>query len=471
MRSDIFPAVPPLRRVPSAPALAALAVTLALAGCGESAPAHTETEQDRPVQVMHVQLAPRDPQKSFVGVVRARREIDLAFRVPGKVTQRLVEVGDRVEPGTVVARIDPEDLKLELESARAELSAAQANLAQTSAEFGRYNSLKAKGVASAAELDRTTLAKEEAVGRLERAKRTLEIAENRLSYANLMADTAGVVVATSAEPGQVVTTGQTIVRVARLDEKEALIALPEIDLADARTAPATMVLWAQPGKTFDVALRELSPQADVTSRTYPARFTIKGTGDDVALGMTATVTLHPRDQSMVARLPLSALINRGHGPYVFVVDPKSHALEERQVKVAAYTDDEVILSSGLHAGEEVVTLGVQTLDPGQVVRTVRNVNQLLHHPVKIWGVLPTFYDARANMCRDAVETLQQHFGERCLSPIRQAIKVKEAPAQGQTIFEYAPGSLPAEDYRKVVERILTGHVATVRETRAEAAMA
>jgi len=107
----------------------------------------------------------------------------------------------------------------------------------------------------------------------------------------------------------------------------------------------------------------------------------------------------------------------------------------------------------------------------QVVRTVRNVNQLLHHPVKIWGVLPTFYDARANICRDAVETLQQHFGERCLSPIRQAIKVKEAPAQGQTIFEYAPGSLPAEDYRKVVERILTGHVATVRETRAEAAMA
>lgn len=370
MKSDL---PHPPRRAFAQRALAALAVlgaAFALSACGESAPAQSEAEKARPVQVMTVELAPRDPKKSFVGVVRARREIDLAFRVPGKVTQRLVEVGDRVEPGTVVARMDPEDLKLELESARAEMAAAAANLAQTSAENGRYNSLRAKGVASAAELDRTVLAKEEAVGRLERAKRALDIAQNRLSYADLVSDAAGVVVATSAEPGQVVTTGQTIVRVARLDEKEALVAIPEIDLADARTAPATMVLWAAPGKTFPVKLRELSPQADATSRTYPARFTIDEAGGAVALGMTATVTLHPRDQSMVARLPLSAVIDKGHGPFVFVVDRKTHALSTEQVKVAAYTDDAVILSSGLKGGEQVVTLGVQTLEPGQVVRTV-----------------------------------------------------------------------------------------------------
>ena len=107
----------------------------------------------------------------------------------------------------------------------------------------------------------------------------------------------------------------------------------------------------------------------------------------------------------------------------------------------------------------------------QVLRTVRNVNNLLHHPVKIWGVLPTFYDARANICRDAVETLQQNFGERCLPPIRQAIKVKEAPAQGQTIFEYAPGSPPAEDYRRVVEMIVNGHASQLREMHAQAATA
>ncbi|MFG1361324.1 efflux RND transporter periplasmic adaptor subunit [Xanthobacter pseudotagetidis] len=343
---------------------------LFLAGCGESAPAQTEGPRARPVQVVNVVLAPREAEKRFVGVVRARREIDLAFRVPGKVTQRLVGIGDRVAPGTVVARVDPEDLKLELQSAEAELSAAKANLSQNAAEDERARSLTAKGFASAAELDRKALAKEEAVGRLERARRALELAQNRLSYADLVSDQAGVVIATAAEPGQVVATGQTIVRVARLDEKEALVALPEIDLADARTAPASMELWAAPGKAYPVRLRELSPQADATSRTYPARFTILDPDETVALGMTASVTLHPKDQAKVARLPLSAVIDKGHGPLVFVVEPKTSILAARPVEIVAYTDADVIIASGLKDGDEVVTLGVQTLEPGLAVRTV-----------------------------------------------------------------------------------------------------
>ncbi|WP_437785304.1 ParA family protein [Sorangium sp. So ce1097] len=90
----------------------------------------------------------------------------------------------------------------------------------------------------------------------------------------------------------------------------------------------------------------------------------------------------------------------------------------------------------------------------QVIKTVKNVNALLHHPVQIWGVLPTFFDGRAKIAREAVSTMTQHFGERCLPPIRQAIKVKEAPAQGQTIFEYAPGTPAADDYLAVVDRII-----------------
>ncbi|MFO0662078.1 MAG: ParA family protein [Polyangiaceae bacterium] len=100
----------------------------------------------------------------------------------------------------------------------------------------------------------------------------------------------------------------------------------------------------------------------------------------------------------------------------------------------------------------------------QVIKTVKSVNQLLHHPVRIWGVLPTFYDARANICREAVDTLKQHFGARCLRPVRQAIKVKEAPTQGQTIFEYAAGSAPAEDYAFVVDAVL-GEVAYEEATQ------
>ncbi|WP_024277682.1 efflux RND transporter periplasmic adaptor subunit [Xanthobacter sp. 126] len=351
---------------------------LLIAGCGQEnpanageAPASREATLARPVQVTTVSFRPRQTQKSFVGVVRARREIDLAFRVGGKVVQRLVEVGDRIEPGTVVARLDREDLKLELESAKAEMQAATANLAQTTTEDTRYRALTAKGAASNADLDRKSLAKDEAVGRLERAKRSLELAENRLSYADLVTDAAGGVVATSAEPGQVVASGQTIVRVARLDEKEALVSLPETALADARTADAVVTLWADPGRRIPARLRELSPQADATSRTYPARFTLDGADETVALGMTATVTLRSKDQQQVARLPLSALIDRGHGPQVFVVDGATHAIVARPVEIAAYTGDEVLLSGGVAPGDAVVILGVQTLLPGQKVRTVQ----------------------------------------------------------------------------------------------------
>ncbi|MFG1478513.1 efflux RND transporter periplasmic adaptor subunit [Xanthobacter sp. V4C-4] len=350
--------------------LAAGMLAVGLSGCGEPAPAQTAAAPARPVQVATVQLRPREPEKTFVGVVRARREIDLAFRVGGKVVQRKVEVGDRVAPGTLIARIDPEDLKLEVESARAELAAATANLAQTSADDGRYRSLTAKGVASNAELDRKALAKEEAVGRLERARRSLELAENRLSYAELVSDTAGVVVSAAAEPGQVVSSGQTIVRVARLDEKEAVVALPETALAAARSAEARVTLWADPTRRIVAHLRELSPQADPVSRTYAARFTLDGADEAVALGMTATVILAPKAGAAVARLPLSAVFDKGHGPQVFVVDETTHTLAARPVEVAGFTDESALVAAGVREGDKVVTLGVQTLENGQSVRTV-----------------------------------------------------------------------------------------------------
>lgn len=90
----------------------------------------------------------------------------------------------------------------------------------------------------------------------------------------------------------------------------------------------------------------------------------------------------------------------------------------------------------------------------QVLRTIKQVNRHLNHPVRLWGVLPTLYDARALVCREAYDTLRQNFGSRCLAPVRTTIKVKEAPSQGQTILEYAPGSSAATDYELVVERLM-----------------
>lgn len=368
-----LPNVPVLRRLRRAGLLHVLPViglALTLAGCGDPAPAEEAGPPARPVQVITVALTPLEADKSFVGVVRARREIDLSFRVGGKVVQRFVDVGQRVKAGQVIATLDPQDLRLQLESAEAEFAAATANLAQTTAEDGRYRTLTARGFASNADLDRKSVAKEEASGRLERARRSLDLARNQLDYTDLKADADGVVMSTSAEPGQVVTAGQTVARIARLDEKEAAVALPETALASARADTATVTLWAEPDRVFKARLRELSPQADATSRTYAARFTIENADDTVALGMTTFVILHPTHVPNVARLPLSSVFDKGAGPRVFVVDPTTHALEARPVTVAGYTSDSALVSEGLNGGEQVVTMGVQTLDPGRVVRTV-----------------------------------------------------------------------------------------------------
>ena len=341
---------------------------LSLTACGDPAPAQQAGPPPRPVQVMTVTLRPLEADKTFVGVVRARREIDLAFRVSGKIAQRLVDVGQSVHEGDVIARLDPEDLRLQHQSAEAEMAAATANLAQTTAEDGRYRTLTARGFASSADLDRKSVAKEEAVGRLERARRSLDLAKNQLEYAVLLATADGVVVSTAAEPGQVVSSGQTVARIARLDEKEAAVALPETALADARNDEASVVLWADPTRTFKAKLRELSPQADATSRTYPARFSLADADQSVALGMTATVTLRPPGQPLVARVPLSAVLDRGKGPGVFVVEAGTLAL--KPVTIAGYTADSALISQGLASGDTVVTMGVQMLAAGAKVRTV-----------------------------------------------------------------------------------------------------
>lgn len=361
----MVPALPRFAALPLAGLMAAL-----LSGCGNPAPAEQAGPPPRPVQVVEVKLRPLEADSTFVGVIRARREIDQAFQVGGKVSQRLVEVGERVTAGQPLAKLDPKDLALQLESAEAEFAAATANLNQTSAEDARYRTLSQRGFASTADLDRKSVAKEEAVGRLERARRSLDLARNQLAYATVAADADGVVVSTSAEPGQVVVSGQTVVRIARLDEKEAAVALPETALAAARAGTATVTLWSDPGKVYHAHLRELSPQADATSRTYAARFTLDDPDDRVALGMTATVTLRAPGTVDVARLPLSAVFDRGSGPQVFVVEPGTNALAAKPVAIAAYTSDAALVSSGVASGDKVVAMGAQTLEPGRAVRTV-----------------------------------------------------------------------------------------------------
>jgi RND family efflux transporter MFP subunit len=352
---------------PRSQPLLALAALLLLAGCEANTAPAAKTE--RPVGVQRITFENQDTARDFVGVVRARYENDLGFRVGGKIVTRVVNVGDRVHAGDLVARLDPQDLKLQVESAEAELAAATSNLTQAAADLERYTTLRGRGYASVADFERKKAANDEAEGRLERARRSLDLARNQHGYADLKADADGVITATLAEPGQVVAVGQAVARLAHQGEKEAVVALPETWLAEARKSSAVVRLWSDRDRAFAAQLRELSPQANDATRTYAARFTIAQADDTVAFGMTATVTLSRAAEAKVARVPLSAILNRGAGPSVYVVDPTG-ALAVRPVTVASFGEDAATVTSGVNEGDQVVTLGVQKLEAGIKVRTV-----------------------------------------------------------------------------------------------------
>jgi RND family efflux transporter MFP subunit len=328
----------------------------------------------RPVLVTPVHYEAQVSDRSFVGTVRPRIESDLGFRVAGKVSKRLVEVGTRVEAGQPLATLDEVDLGLQAEQAAAELRAATGVLAQASAAETRARELRQKGWSTDAQLDQAKAAADEARARLHRAERSVELTKNSLSYATLVADAAGVVTAALIEPGQVVTAGQTAIRLARLAEKEVVVAIPETLLTRAKSGEAQVSIWSNPDKRNVAKLRELAPSADAATRTYLAKFSMPEAGDEVQLGMTATLTLSEPASERVARLPLSALFNQGEGPSLYIADAKSGALTLRRVSVKSFERDNVLVSDGVEEGANVVALGVQKLDPAQKVKIVSSLS-------------------------------------------------------------------------------------------------
>src|SRR6266513_4062119 len=291
---------------------------IALAGCNDSVA--QKAEPMRPVLVATAHYEAESPERSFVGTIRPRIEADMGFRVPGKVAKRLVEVGQSVDLGQPLATLDEVDLKRQAEQADAELHAATGVLAQAAAAETRAKDLRVKGWTTDAQLDQAKAAADEARARLNRAQRSVELTNNSLSYATLVADTRGVVTATLIDAGQVVASGQTAIRVARFAEKEAVVAIPETLLGRAKDGVATVTLWSEPNRKYAAKLREIAPAADPATRTYLAKFSLPEADDKVSLGMTATLTLSDAATERVARLPLSALFNEGGKPSFYVVD-------------------------------------------------------------------------------------------------------------------------------------------------------
>jgi RND family efflux transporter MFP subunit len=347
---------------------ALMALVAPLAGCrSESAP-YVATPQ--PVRAATVKLSAEVTTRSYTGTIKPRYESDLGFRVSGKIVERLVNVGDRVTPGMTLARLDANDYRLSLESAEAELNAAQSTLKQTEADERRYAALNEKKWVSDASYEQKKATADEARGRVERATRALALAKNQLVYTDLVATEAGVIAALPVEVGQVVSAGQLIARVARLDELEAVVSIPESRIDGDRNAAATVTLWADADRVYAAKLREVSPQAEPATRTYQARYSLLKPDAAIALGKTATVHLVSQDTAERAKLPLAAVFKDQGQPSVWLIDEAHGRLVKTSVKVSTWTETSAIISGGLVTGQKIVAAGIHKLDAGTPVRIV-----------------------------------------------------------------------------------------------------
>jgi RND family efflux transporter MFP subunit len=355
-------------------AFAALTATLILAGCERAAP---PPEPIRPVRVATVKPQVYESRSSYTGEVRARYETNLAFRVGGKIVARYVEIGSEVKKGALLARLDPEDIRLASQNARAQLSAAQANFNQAQTELNRYKKLFDSKVISQAELDRRQNTYNTAEAQLDSARSQMRVQQNQMDYTELHADADGVVTSISIETGQVVAAGQTVLKLARPEEKEVVFNVAENRLDELRSATAiALSLWAQPDKEYSGVVREIAPGADPATRTYAVKVSVQAAPAGMRLGMTATVAIVRRSDASVVALPLAALYQQGAEPAVWVFSGPAEGegkVELRPVKIAAYIEKAVLVSAGLKDGEKVVTAGVHKLIPGQTVRLLPEV--------------------------------------------------------------------------------------------------
>ena len=334
--------------------------------------------QPRPARVQEVAFRSEVRRMTLAGVVAPRIETNLGFRVAGKIVSREVDIGARVTSGQVLARLDPNDLKLARDNAAAAVIAAEAEEARARADLERYAGLRGSTAFVPQMYDQRLSTANASKARLDQARAQLATAENNLGYAVLVADATGVVTGLTMEVGQVVSAGQQVARLARTDELEILVNIPEQRLGFVtESTEVSFELWAQPGQTFKARLRELAPAADPATRTYAARFSLVERPPVTALGMTATLIVERPSTEKVAELPITAIFQQGSAPAVWVVDRASGAVSLRPVTVLRWRDDAAVISAGLSDGDIVVTAGVHKLDAGQRVTPRPAVNTSL----------------------------------------------------------------------------------------------
>ncbi|WP_207282346.1 efflux RND transporter periplasmic adaptor subunit [Pseudomonas sp. FW300-N2F2] len=347
--------------------LAACLLPLVLTACGDSSTATDPRTLAPLVRVAQVQGSSAGA-RSFTGVVAARVQSDLGFRVSGKVLERLVDAGQAVKKGQSLMRLDPIDLGLQARAQQEAVTAARARAKQTADDEARYRELVAAGAISASGYDQIKAAADTAKAQLSAAEAQADVARNASGYAVLLADADGVVMETLAEPGQVVSPGQSVVRLARAGQREAVVQLPET-LRPAVGSSAQATLYGNTSGAVAARLRLLSDSADRVTRTFEARYVLEGALANAPLGSTVTLRIAEGvAQGQVLQVPIAALYDPGNGTGVWVIDGEPAKVTWRPVQVLGLSDDAARVAGRLNVGERIVGLGAHLLREGEPVR-------------------------------------------------------------------------------------------------------
>ncbi len=306
-------------------------------------------------------------ERSFTGTIGARVESNLGFRVAGKIVERLVNVGEQVKAGQPLMRIDETDLRLALTAKRNAVAAARATVVQTDADERRYANLVNDGWTSRQRYEQAKAASDTANAQLAATEAEARVAENQATYSVLVADADGTVIQTLGEPGQVVSAGQAVVRLAQSGPREAVVALPET-IRPAIGSLAEASLYGSDGRRYTAHLRQLSDSADSQTRTYEARYVLDGEAAAAPLGATVTIRLASQESQPEIQVPLGAVLDDGRMTGVWVFDSATSTVRFQPIKLLRVTSETAVIS-GSRSGDQIVSLGAHLLHEGARVRT------------------------------------------------------------------------------------------------------
>lgn len=332
----------------------------------QEAPAVTDPRLEAPLVRLMTAAPVSGSKRSFTGVIGARIESNLGYRVPGKIVERLVDTGQEVKAGQPLMRIDDTDLRLALTAKRNAVAAARAIVVQTKADERRYASLRDDGWVTRQRYEQAKAASDTAEAQLAAAEAEAQVAENEAAYSVLLADADGTVVETLGEPGQVVGAGQTVVRIAQTGAREAVVSLPETIRPPIGSA-AEANLYGSDGRQYWAHLRQLSDSADARTRTYEARYVFDGEAPAAPLGATVTIRIADETRRPEIQVPLGAVLDDGGKTGVWILDRVTSTVHFRPVQLVRLSSDTAMIS-GLSGGEPIVSLGAHLLQEGARVR-------------------------------------------------------------------------------------------------------